>query len=1191
MRLQIDVKLLELRRYSMSLEPGGRSDKYGNKYENRYLAKLLLRLVHERISAVIVEPLGPDRNSVEFLTEQKDNVFKYYQCKASNLTHKSWSVSDLRKYDVFGRAKKIILNGEKNYYFFISPLQYNELDELCKRARTNSSPEDFVKYQLTNVAIRKMFNDCATEFGLDKSDPAELAQLVFILSHCYFEQYISGTEAEQDINEHIGMFFTGKAASVRILLEEYANDTGNYGVKITAKDVVDYLEERDIHVRNYGCNQRIVEKISTLNRTHWDEYHAIFDNLVHRSATDEIISDIQAGCSVILHGKAGSGKSGCLQELINYCNYNHILYLALKLDKHVPCFSADAYGKQLGLPESPIHCLTTLAAGKTCILILDQLDSLRWTSNHSSEALSVCKELISQAAAINKYSKGKIAIIFASRTFDLENDKGLNSLFESKEKSSVLSWSKVNIEFFTADDVVKIIGSSYNSLSPRLKMLLLSPSSLYVWTKLEDIDKANGISSVSELMSVWWSQIQKQCEMADLASTDVISCKNKIVASMEKRAVFTLPASLFIDSQKVIDLFVSNGLLNRNINTKSISFTHQSFLDYFIVSDIIDKIYAGYDLKDLIGGLDEQTPIVRYRVLSVLQNLIDSDQALFSDQSLKLLDSNNVRYYFKCTVFEIIGQCECPQKNVLKLVDSYMEKSVWSDYIVQVVFYGHLPYIMHLIMCHYSWFSDTGLSLLKSISYKEPDFVAETLYPFAFQDTEKDRKIFWTLCHSPNDDSEKMFQLRQELLRKDPTLFQNFCGFPDLIKKQSPRAVSLFSILIENWKVQTNAHIYIEEKATLSLYARSNYRLIVDRLFSQICDVTCEFLPKWPYYGIDSEFHDWTVHDHNNSVIREIVEIVKFAFEEYAKAEPNRLFEFVAEITYPVSAVGHELIVHALNNLPIDCSDEVIQWLLSDFDNRAFVFSASESDYLCYTKQILLKFSCSCNSQLFAQLEQTIYNWKESTEKMVRTYKHRLEVNHIYKCEPVYYAYWGHFQKTLLPSLNYSRLSNYSKALIDVVNRNPWIHLPHFYSGFICGPAKFVISPVHGRAEYLSDKTWLQIISTPQEKMNKHLKGSDRGANYVEATHWAFASSLGTQAKKQPERFAQLALRFPEECYRGYVSNVLYALSDGNSNQTVSVELMSEVIRRFGHSFDNSISIDIARVVENHGLSDESHNP
>ena len=128
----------------MSLEPGGRADKYGNKYENRYLAKLLLRLVKEELTSVSIEPLGINSDSVEFISEQKDGTVKHYQCKASNAIRSSWSISDLKKHNVFKRAKEIVSADVKNLYYFISPLQYNELDELCKRTRTNSSYEDFV---------------------------------------------------------------------------------------------------------------------------------------------------------------------------------------------------------------------------------------------------------------------------------------------------------------------------------------------------------------------------------------------------------------------------------------------------------------------------------------------------------------------------------------------------------------------------------------------------------------------------------------------------------------------------------------------------------------------------------------------------------------------------------------------------------------------------------------------------------------------------------------------------------------------------------------------------------------------------------------------------------------------------------------------------------------------------------------
>ena len=1167
----------------MSLEPGGRADKYGNKYENRYLAKLLLRLVKEDITSVTVEPLGINSNSVEFISEQKDGIVKHYQCKASNTTCSSWSILDLRKYKVFERAKEIISADVKNLYYFISPLQYNELDELCKRARTNSSPEDFINFQLTNDTIRRMFNDCIAEFGFDKSDPSAKAETMSLLSRCFFEQYITGTEAEQDLEEYIGILFTGKASAVRVLLEQYANDIGCYGVKITAKDVIDYLEKKNIHVRNYHGNETVLSRIHTLNSTYWDFYHAIRKTLVHRTATDIIIRSIEDGHSVILHGMAGTGKSGCLEETILYLKQTGTLYLSVKLDKHVPRISADDYGQDLGLPESPVCCLATLAARKPCVLILDQLDALRWTSNHSSDALDVCKEFIQQAEAINRYSEGKISIVFASRTFDLENDRGLKELFASSDSHSALQWIKVNVSQFTKDDVVQVIGQTYNHFSPRLQKLLLTPSSLYVWSKLEENAKNNSVSSVFELMNAWWQQIQKKCISAGLQSEAVIACKDKIVMLMERRAVFSLPRAIFADQTNEIDCLVSSGLLNSNPNTKSISFAHQSFLDYFITSDILENIYSGYELKDLIGDKNHQTPFIRYRVLTVLQNLLDSDPILFAKQSVELLEASCVRFYFKCTVFEIIGQCDTPTGEIYRIVDKYIQKPEWSDYITQVVLYGHPAFVMRLFSLSNRVFpSDEYLSLLKSISSKEPDFVTDRLRLFAFLNAEQDRKIFWTLCHDANDDSDEMFEFRMQLLQNDPALFQNFWGFHELIKRSSSRAIDLFEIIVGSWPSQRISRLYIEDSRNLSCYINQYAWLLVTKLFPKICEVTSNYLPHWPEDRWSHDYEDWESNEFKESAVREITEIVKEAFAECAQSSPNELMEFVKEVKYPISAVGHECIMHAVLNLPTDYADEVIKWILEDATTKIFVFSAKKDNYLSDSAQIIKKFSPVCSMTLFQQLEQYICNWKEPTERMVYIFKDRLEVKKAYHT-PVYYAYWGHFQKALLPSMDISRLSTYSKQLLNVVNRNSWIQLPYFYCGFTMGSAKTVASPVDNYTEHLSNKTWLQIISTPQSKMSNKWRGSDNGSYYIEANHQTFASALGNQAKREPLRFAKLALSFPPNCYEGYISHVLYALSDDNSsNWGFDVELVSKVIQRYGHSENLNIAIAVSRVIEKH---------
>lgn len=1168
----------------MSLEPGGRADKYGNKYENRYLAKLLLRLVKEEISSVIVEPLGENSDSVEFISEQKDGTVKHYQCKASNTIRSSWNISDLRKYKVFERAKKIVSADIKNLYYFISPLPYNELDELCKRTRTNSSYDDFVKHQLTNARIKRLFSECINEFGLNENISSDVVATINILSNCFFEQYIIGTEAEQDLEEYIGTIFTGKASNVRILLEQYANDTGCYGIKITANDIISYLEDKDIHLRNYYGDKTVLKRIHDLNSIYWDYYHAINKTLMHRTATDKIITSINDGQSVILHGKAGIGKSGCLEETIYYLKQTGILYLSIKLDKCMPNKSADAFGQDLGLPESPVYCLTTMSAGKPCVLIMDQLDALRWTINHSSSALDVCKELIQQADAINKYSKGKISIVFASRTFDLENNKGLKELFISSNSPNSLRWTKVSVDQFTKYDVIKIIGQTYNQLSSRLQNLLLTPSSLYVWSKLESNAQKNSIASVYELMNAWWQQIQKKCISFGLQVKDIIDCKERIVGIMEKRSVFSLPYSIFVNQVNEIFFLVSLGLLNNNPNTKSISFTHQSFLDYFITADILEKVYFGDELEDLIGDRNHQTPIIRYRLLTVLQNLLDSDPSLFVKQSIRLLESDNVRFYFKCTVFDIIGQCDAPTSEICQIVDNYIQKAEWSNYIIQVVLYGHPVFIMRSKLFSYDTFpSNELLSLLKSICHEEPDFVINILRPFAFENFDQDRKIFWVLNHNTSDDSNDMFNFKVKLLQRNPSLFKNLGVFPELIKQLSPRAINLFEIIIECWPNDKVQHFYISESSDLNHYIKQYAWQLVNKLFPKICDITSNYLPCWPDNIQDDVYEDWISRDYHESTVREIIEIVKGAFEECAKSSSDKLFSFIRELKYPLPAVGHECIMHAVLNLPIHFADKVMAWLLEDIDQKIFVFSSSEGDYLSYSIKIIKKYSSFCNITLFRQLEDYICTWKESSTQMKYMYNTRIKIRKINKVD-VFYAYWGHFQKALLPSLDPSRLLEHTKQILGMVNRNPWIKLPHFYCGYTMTSAKIVSSPIDNYTDRLSDQTWLKIISTPPDKMSDIYHGTAKDSYFIEANHITFASALGIQAKREPLRFTKLALLFPDNCYEGYILHILYALYDNTSKEEFDVKLVSKVIKRYWNSENFNIAISISRIIEKHAI-------
>lgn len=136
------------------------------------------------------------------------------------------------------------------------------------------------------------------------------------------------------------------------------------------------------------------------------------------------------GKGVVITGNAGYGKSGCTEAILNFCEDANIPCIAIKLDRRIPHKNCKNWGEELGLPGSIAYCIHTISRNENAIIILDQLDALRWTQSNSSEALSICMELIRQVECLNYNRAKKISIVFVCRTYDFENDNNIRALFE-----------------------------------------------------------------------------------------------------------------------------------------------------------------------------------------------------------------------------------------------------------------------------------------------------------------------------------------------------------------------------------------------------------------------------------------------------------------------------------------------------------------------------------------------------------------------------------------------------------------------------------------------------------------------------------------------------------------------------------------------------------------------------------------
>lgn len=1152
----------------MSLEPGGRTDKEGNGYENRFLARLFLQVINENLHYVQVEPVEKNSDYAEFIAVDWEGKRRYYQCKSSNGDCDHWRLSDINGYEIFSNAQKIVCADAKNEYVFISPLGYNGLDSLCDRARTSSSPEDFVTYQLTKK-YRSYFDTIAQTLQLDTSTERDLSKLVGILSRCYFETYGRSREEREDLEARIGYMFLGPAETVRILLEQYANDNRQYGVKITAETLRKYLESNNIKLRDICRDESVLSQIQTLNNVRWGTFRPINNTLLRRDATQQLIQEFEAGASIILHGRAGAGKSGCAEEFIQYLKKQGIMYLAIKLDKEIPQKSADDYGKALGLPQSPVHCLNAFSAGRPCVLILDQLDSLRWTSTHSATALDVCKEMICQAAELNKEYEAHISILLVSRTFDLDTDPGLQSLFETPHQEKGIKWSKVQVGLLSENEVEGIVGKSYAQMPLKLKKTLQVPSSLFVWSRLENGENQNAVTSSFQLMEEWWSQIQNRCRQMSLEKQDVCKCKDKIVSRMDRLGKLALPATIFADDKNIVEAFVSNGLLVAE--HERIAFAHQSFLDYFLAQKAIQDIYDGHNLAHMYQSISRQMPSLRYRFLMIFQTLSDVDADIFVKQAEHVLQCDAIHYYFKCAVFETIGQWEGEiESAVYSLVKKYQMLPKWERFIFRTVYMGHPNFIEHYFDDgEANWLCEDGIELLRSISDVAPNFVLACVQPYAFQEQATDQKIFSVLSRDVANDSNEMFAFRLKMLKKYPSAFQHSVLFWEPAHLPIKRLLDLLSGVLEAEELWESEHIFFGDSKDWKEIAQKNYSEIVRTLFPRICAVTEKLICPGPYHNTIWENRSWEEHEYSHSIVRKLVEFEKMALEEYVRQNPQAVFDDVVCSTEGNSIVGHELIMYAVSLLPDTFGTKVLQWLLEDFRNRIFVYTFDENDYLFYTKKIISRFSKSCDNETLQLLEETICKWNDDPAYAKEKFRERIKANRESKDAPVYYAYWGYMQKELLPAIDERRLSEKARNLLAVVQRNDWICVPFYHAGILSGDGGTVVSPIDGKADRLSDQKWLEIISTPEGKMKRFMNRRNSNGGLVEASPFMFAFSLQVCVKKQPNRFAKLAFSFPEDCFPGYIASVFYGIA--GSEMPIDSALVCQLIQKYSQHKDNVI--------------------
>ena len=1142
----------------MPLEIGGRADKQGNKYEINCIIYEMLKVLDETNYSVIIEALGTDEIGTDILVTTFDGLKEHQQCKARNASKEYWNISDLKAKDIFS-TWKIQLNRDNNRRVsLVSPMACTFLYDLHNRAcNTSGKAEDFYTMQImkSSKEFQKSYKSFCTEMDLDCDKEVDVLKSIDYLKRIFYKQ-MSEYELEERVNQNIQILFSSEQKVVYNALLSFVVVEDILGKQITQSVLCDYFVKQGIVLRLKDGDKRIVPRINEINREYRESFRALQGGLIHREEFDDCIKAIENEKSTIVTGSAGYGKSGCTEAILNYCDERKLPYIAVKLDRRIPHKNCEIWGQELGFPGSIVHSIHCISRNENAVIILDQLDALRWTQANSSEALAVCMELIRQVEHLNCERKKKIIIIFVCRTYDLENDNNINSLFKKKETAED-DWEIVKVEDFSEDVVTKIVGKHYEQLSSRLKKLLRIPSNLYIWQHLDREEVYADCLTTSHLIDKWFEQICRKSVTAGLQQKSVCETKENIVDALDRTGRLYVPKQILHVEEASLDYLVSSEIIT--IQNNRVGFAHQSILDYFISQRMMEKYFDGQDIENIIGGKCKQTPGRRYQVQMFLQNLLEYDSSDFILIGERMLISDDIRYYVKYIFYEILGQIQEPDDNIVQFVVDNCENEIYGKYLLNNVIFSRKQYITILRNqgVWEQWYSEPKkkvlvFTLLQSIT---PDLDNEDISfvkKHAFSDRNDDEQFMRCFLHDIMQESAEMFELRMMFYEHYPEYAKEvYIDVKSMMKQFETRTIRLISFWLQNKIKSQGRYIYRYEEELVD----SDDSFFIDN--GEI--VLNEFLPYIPKEsGWEVKYSDWSGrYVHKRSIERACVGLVKKATIALCGKSPEHFWEYYEPYMGRGYHVFNEIILTGLAALSPLYSDRVMRYLGSNVDKNVFDYTSGSDDELGLVKEALKIHGSNCHKEELLLIEDAVCHYISSNAP--EWYKRRIEQNKQKVYPPVYWSFWGDLQYELLQCLPEERIGTKTKELLRVLDRRF-----HKVSSHYCnknGHSGWVKSPVSDKN--ISEGQWLQIITNRKLKNHGQHGWIEVKGGFIESSYEAYASDFQSVVKQHPQEMINLVLKNKERVLSGFVDSLFLGVEISEKLEEVDFSVLEKLLCEF----------------------------
>jgi hypothetical protein len=1178
------------------MRTGGFADKLGNRYEGRWTAKQLLLLLAEKLQMVQLESEDAIEERADLFLGHRDGVVEAQQCKKNN-SQNNWPITELARRGVLAGLHDFLIKAAAYRFSFISNREATALKSLIEKAREASGDVQVFRAGL-DTHDKASWDKLCKEWSLSPEVDAGL----HLLARAEVVVFDDGLAGQTDVETLAELLLDGDPRSAVLRLADFALE--RMGHPIHVEELRRFLHEQtDFKLRDLTYSPRIAEVIEACCVEFSDSIRRtlIQGKLIPRPETLQLHSAITEGKGPRIHcvaGGGGQGKTCVLHELTQLLARDGIPFLPLRFDAHPPRGNTRAYGQHLEFPESPVKCLHAVVGERLGVLLIDQLDALRWTPQHDPSAWTVFERLVTEAVRLSP----TLHVVVACRTFDLEHDPQIRPWREQENIKAILD--RVLVGDFPADyaqEVVEQAGGCWAALNPKQQQLLERPQCLYLWTNLPN-DARSAFRTATDLMRAFWRDVRLRLEKMGLAPSDRENALESLVSRLDADGASTAPALILDRWPRVRDGLVSLHVIEE-LHGRKLRFAHQSYFDYYLAELWLARLrQKGVTITAWLTATDEQSLLRRGQLRQLLAMLRDDDATRFLNAVRELLHNPGIRFHLQHLTLQFLGNLPDPtQPEVACIVEFLQEEKLRSAVLLQVL-YGHAQWFdafdatdtwASWLASDEAWKAEIATRMLGGIATQRGDRTAQLMFSYADKPAPWPDRLRRALPWTADQDTLQLFQLRLRLFPNGVPPHPHFLFTEKLAQREPTWLIDLLASMLSRAQEESRTR---RKSGTLARgkfspfrpahYAAGAVKIIAeaapDCFWAKIAPFVVSAVAEhgvepheWehPVFQEDALWqHDLWRYEHLGG--QPLPAFLAVAGAHWARTDIEALLGAIGSIEDHAFQTIQQLVGTVWLHGPDGIADKAIGWLTADKRRFCLGHLGTKLNWRL-AWDLIRRFAPLCTDKVYLGLEVALLSGDPARE--IEHLKERLRAHLVGRSKV------GFLRHALLPALPECRRSLFVINAIGQLQEK--FRKPAEDTDQDSGSGGVVVSPITGRSARLSDRAWLRLIASG-DACAPHEHRRYKKEHVVESSPGMFARDLGQQAELDPARFANLARQIPPDASPMYWSAILHAIAltkppdpARSSWQEATGEQCCAVLRRVGYSEDRDVAVAYARCV------------